>query len=190
MHVIDAKAYDPEVAGIKKAAGISDDDLMRELEGAGFKPAAAPPDILKNFRDARELIAKTYSVEKALNRETGTIDAKKLASQLARGKPLSGDLKEAAQFASRFPKAAQTPETMGSLPQTSPLDWAAGSAISMGTANPLGMLGVAARPAARAAVLSGPVQNRLIQSARGVPGGDNALRALAYRAAPQLATDR
>jgi hypothetical protein len=174
-----------DIARASKSAAKALEDAMEE-----HLVRIGEPERLQAFRDARELIAKSYSVEKALNKETGTVDARKLAALLAKGKPLTGDLKDAAGFAARFPKAAQTPEGMGSLPGTSPLDWAAGSALSIGTANPLAMLSVAARPAARAAVLSGPVQNRLIQSARGVPGGDNALRALAYRAAPQLATDR
>lgn len=120
-------------------------------------------DLLKNFRDARQLIAKTYTVEKALNPASGSVDARKLANELKKGKPLSGDLKSVAEFASTFPKAAQAIEGMGSLPQTSPLDWAAGGIISAGMSNPLGLAGIAARPAARALTLSPMVQNRLIQ---------------------------
>ncbi|MES2903548.1 MAG: hypothetical protein V4696_05120 [Pseudomonadota bacterium] len=148
---------------------------------------------LEAFRAARELIAKTYSVEKALNPTTGTVDARKLAGQLARGKPLSGGLKDAADFAGRFPRAAQATESMGSLPQTSPLDWHALGATSLATGNPLVMAGVAARPAARSMVLSPMVQNRLIQR------GPNALQQLlenpallqlGYRAAPVALADR
>lgn len=120
-------------------------------------------DLLKNFRDARQLIAKTYTVEKALNPASGSVDARKLANELKKGKPLSGYLKSVAEFASTFPKAAQAIEGMGSLPQTSPLDWAAGGIISAGMSNPLGLAGIAARPAARALTLSPMVQNRLIQ---------------------------
>ena len=118
-------------------------------------------DLLNKFRDARQLIAKTYSVEKAANATTGTIDAKKLASQLQRGKPLSGELKDIAQFSQAFPKASQTTESMGSLPQLSPLDYAAGliGGVSTGGA---GAGAILARPALRAAALSSPVQNRLI----------------------------
>jgi len=82
---------------------------------------------------------------------------------------------------------------MGSLPQPSPLDWVAGGSASMATGNPLAMLGVAARPAARAAILSPLVQNRLIQS----PGGNAitgllgpSFEQLAYRAAPVALADR
>lgn len=150
------------------------------------------PELLGRFKDARQLIAKTRTIEDALNGASGNVDASKLAQALKRGRPLSGDLLAVAQFASRFPKAAQTVEKMGSLPQTSPLDWAAGGAISAATANPLALAGVAARPAARALTLSNLVQNRLAQ-----PQSSNRLvellsspegQQLMYRMAPQAAT--
>lgn len=120
-------------------------------------------DLLSKFRDARQLIAKTYTIEKAANQTTGTIDAKKLAAQLQKGKPLSGELKSIAQFSQAFPKASQVTETMGSLTQISPLDLALGLIGGVGTGG-AGAGVVLARPALRAAALSEPVQNRLIQS--------------------------
>jgi len=164
----------------RSAAKALEDAIEAHLQSAGNT------QLLNEFRQARQLIAKTYSVEKALNPTTGSIDAKALASQLKRGKPLSGDLKDVAEFAARFPKAAQQIEGMGSLPQMSPLDWALGAGMSASTANPLMLASVAARPAARALTLSPMVQNRLISS------GQNPLLMLAnpdlaqlgYRAAP------
>jgi hypothetical protein len=120
-------------------------------------------DLLNKFRDARQLIAKTYSVEKAANPATGTIDAKKLAAQLQRGKPLSAELKDIAQFSQSFPKASQTPEVMGSLTQLNPLDYFAGLVGGVSTGG-VGASAILARPALRAAALSSPVQNRLISS--------------------------
>lgn len=120
-------------------------------------------DLLNKFRDARQLIAKTYSIEKAANTTTGTIDAKKLAAQLQRGKPLSGELKSIAQFSQAFPKASQATEVMGSLPQISPLDYAAGLIGGVSTGG-IGAGAILARPVLRAAALSNPVQNRLISN--------------------------
>lgn len=137
--------------------------------------------LLTDFQAARQQIAKTYSVEKALNAETGTIDAKKLAAQLQKGKPLSGGLEDAARFAARFRQAAQTPEAMGSLPGSSPLDFAAAGGMTAASGNPLMMASVLARPAARSLTLSPLVQNRMVQN-----GGPNALQAL-IAANPQLA---
>lgn len=170
----------------KSAATALEDAIEQHLNQSGA------PQLLQQFKDARQLIAKSYSVEKALNVTTGAVDARKLGAQLSKGKPLSDELRQAAEFANRFPKAAQTVEKMGSLPQTSPLDWAAGGAISAATANPLALAGVAARPAARALTLSNLVQNRLAQ-----PQSSNRLvellsspegQQLLYRMAPQAAT--
>lgn len=121
-------------------------------------------DLLKEFRNSRQLIAKTYSIEKALNQTTGSVDAAKLAGQLQKGKPLSGELRQAAQFAQAFPKAARTPEQMGSLPQLSPLDVTAGAGISAILQNPAYLATLGVRPTARSAALSPYVQNRLVQN--------------------------
>jgi hypothetical protein len=141
----------------KKAAAAIENALEGHLSKTGQS------DLLTKFRDARQLIAKTYSIEKAANTTTGTIDAKKLAAQLQRGKPLSGELKSIAQFSQAFPKASQATEAMGSLPQLSPLDYAAGLIGGVSTGG-LGAGAILARPALRAAALSSPVQNRLISN--------------------------
>ena len=121
------------------------------------------PEAIKNFRDARQLIAKTYSVENAANTVTGTIDARKLAAQLKKGKPLNEELKDVAEFSARFPKATQPTEAMGSLPQISPLDYMAGVGGSVATQNPAMLAAAAGRPLLRELGLSSPVQNRLVQ---------------------------
>lgn len=168
----------------KKAAGALEDVLEDHLQAIG------QPDALAALREARKTIAKTYTVEKALNQSSGTVDAKKLAAQLQKGKPLSGDLRSVAEFAARFPKASQAVEGMGSLPQTSPLDWLAGVGLSAATSSPLGLLSVAARPAARSAVLSPMVQNGLIQNRAQGLLADPALLQFGYRASPLLAGDQ
>jgi hypothetical protein len=139
----------------KKAAEAIENALENHLSKTG------QGDLLSKFKDARQLIAKTYSVEKAANATTGTIDAKKLAAQLQRGKPLSAELKDIAQFSQAFPKASQATEAMGSLPQLSPLDYLAGLVGGFSTGG-AGAGAILARPALRAAALSSPVQNRLI----------------------------
>ena len=173
--------------GLKEAAGVLEDAIDQHLT-----EISAPADMLKGFREARQLIAKTYSVEKALNPTTGTVDAQKLAAQLAKGGPLSDGLKQAAQFAQSFPKAAQPIEKMGSLPQLSPLDWAAGGGMSAATGNPLMMAAPLIRPVARSLALSPLVQSGLasqpstnsLAQLLANPG----LNQLAYRAAPVAAS--
>jgi hypothetical protein len=147
-----------DIARASKSAATA---IENALEGHLSKTGQG--DLLNKFKDARQLIAKTYSVEKAANPATGTIDAKKLAAQLQRGKPLSSELKDIAQFSQSFPKATQTPETMGSLTQLNPLDYFAGLVGGVSTGGP-GAAAILARPAMRAAALSSPVQNRLIPS--------------------------
>jgi len=141
----------------KKAAELLEDEIERHLKNTG------QADMLDEFRNARQLIAKTYTVEKALNPVSGNVDARALARELKKGKPLTEEIRTAAEFATQFPKATQTIESMGSLPQTSPLDIATAGVASAVT-SPAALASLGVRPAARMAALSGPVQNRLIQS--------------------------
>lgn len=87
-------------------------------------------DALKSFKDARQLIAKTYSIEGALNPSTGNVAATKLASQLSKGKPLSGDLLTAAKFGQAFPRAAQSINDSGAVRNTDVIMGAGTSAVS------------------------------------------------------------
>jgi len=158
-----ARTADPDSLAKAQAAKSLATSIETGLED--YANSIGRSDLVPAMVEARKLIAKTWSVEKALNPATGTIDAKKFANELKKNKPLSGELKQIAEFASTFPKAAQTVEGMGSLPQWSPLDLMTGAGITAATANPLGIAGVMARPAARALALSPLVQNRLVQGA-------------------------
>jgi len=130
------------------------------------------PDALNKFKEARQLIAKTYTIEKAMNPKTGTVDAKALAARLKQGKPMSGELKDIAEFGLAFPKAAQSSEKIGGTIGISPLDYTVAGLT--GGASYLGgedeqssalraAIALGLRPAARKAVLSTPMQNRLVQ---------------------------
>lgn len=152
------RAGRPSVGKAYKGAAQALEDAIDQH----LKDIQAPGEILDGFRNARTTIAKTYTVEKALNKTTGTIDARKLAAELQKGKPITGGARQAAQFASEFPTAAQVPERMGSLPQTSPLDVATAGVLGGTTGRPSAVLGaLLGRPVARGIALSGPVQNRL-----------------------------
>lgn len=65
--------------------------------------------MLDDFRIARQAIAKTYTIEKALNPSTGNVVGTELAKQAKRGAPLSGTLKEAAEFSRAFPRLSREP---------------------------------------------------------------------------------
>jgi hypothetical protein len=134
----------------KEASNALEGVLERNLQAAGN------PDALKAFQDARKLIAKTYTVQKGLNAETGSVSAQALAKELAKGKPLSGELRDVAQFGAAFPKASQAlKETPKSV---SPLDFAFAGGSAVGTGNPLALMMVGARPVVRNALLSPMVQ--------------------------------
>ena len=168
----------------KQAAGALENAIEGHLQGLG-QPGSA---LLKDFRDARQLIAKTYTVQGALNPQTGNINAVKLGADLAKGKPLSAELRTVAEAGQAFPKAMQA---LKEAPKaTSPLDWFGGTAAAAGTGNILPLAAVAARPAVRAGLLSAPMQRLAIRNAgteiSRVPEGAGAIAAgVASRAGGQ-----
>lgn len=135
------------------AADAIEDLLERNLAAQGRG------DLLAQFRGARELIAKTHSVEGALVDEAGTVAAQKLGTQLGKGRPLTGGIRQAAEFGRNFPKAAQA--VRESVPGISPLDYMAAGVGGVGgalTGNPLLAIAPMLRPAVRGAILSAPYQ--------------------------------
>jgi flagellum-specific peptidoglycan hydrolase FlgJ len=186
-----AASADPAVIAMGRAQG----KISNALEDLVERNLSATGDdaLLATYREARKTLAKVYDVEKALNPASGNVDAKKLANLLKKGR-LTDELKQIGEFAGSFPKAAQTLEGMGSLPQTSPLDWTAAGGIAAATGgSPVAALGLLARPTARAAALSPMVQNRLAQP-QALPMLTDATRRNLlqplYRAGPVLASDR
>lgn len=140
----------------REVADAVEAQLERHLVNTG-----QPTDLLNNFKEARRLIAKTYTVEKALNGATGDVSAQKLAGQLTKGKPLSGELRSAAEFGQAFPKAAQSGVD---VPPWSVLDVAMGSGGGM--LHPGIAALFAARPVARSAVLNPTVQRLAVNPSR------------------------
>lgn len=145
----------------KEIAGALEEQLGRHLEAIG-----SPADVLKDFRNSRETIAKTYTVQKHLG-PSGEVDAVGLARELAKGKPLSGELKTIAEFGKNFPKAAQLPSKIGGV-SMSPLDHGVAGASALGgiaTGHPLVALGGLvpyARPMARKMMASDAYQNKFV----------------------------
>lgn len=154
--------------------------IERNLSARGEDAAA----LLKNFRDSRQLIAKTYTVEKALNDTTGNVAAQKLGQQLTKGKPLSGELASAARFGQAFPKAAREVVDSGSVRNTDAIVSGVTSGLS---GQPWYLAYPFLRMGARNALLSETVQNSLMRQASGgsprivsgVAPGINELNALA-----------
>lgn len=150
-------------AAARGAADAIEDQIERHLSTMG-QPGN---DMLEGFRNARQLIAKSHTVEEVLT-EAGNVDAVKLAAALRRGAPLSGELKTAARFGDAFRDVARVPASGDANPLTA-LDFAAGNitgGVGMLAGGPAAgvAMGVglpAARVASRYSVLSGPVQRAM-----------------------------
>lgn len=136
----------------KDAAKAVESAIERHLVRLG-EPAK---DMLRQYREARQLIAKSIDVGRALNEATGQVSATKLAQLANRGRPLSGGLLDAANAARAFPKA--TREVTENMPAVSPLD-AYGAAIAAGASgNPSPLLIPLTRVGIRNYLLSGQGQ--------------------------------
>lgn len=84
--------------------------LERSLQAANNTQAAA---LLEGFRNSRRRMAITHAVEDAIVEGTGSVDARKLASDLQKGKLLTGELETAAKFANTFKRVVTTPGAVG-----------------------------------------------------------------------------
>jgi hypothetical protein len=173
----------------KAIANAYEDAIDTALAGSGQQ------ELLGAYRNARQNIAKSFTVEKAIREGSGTLDARVLARELQKGAPLSGDIKKAAQFANVFDKAAQPPHLIGS-PDVHNLR--AGSAALMSgiggaTMGPvgigLGALNYLAPPAARAMMFANKAQNKLVATpaAKGLLGNSlDEILQTGYKVAPGL----
>ncbi len=131
-------------------------DGIEELLGRHLEATNQDPALIQAFQEARTKIAKSYSVERALNEADGNVSAKALGKQLAKGKPLSGNLETIAKAGQAFPEATQAlTRNPGAV---SPLDWFNG-VLQAKNSLAAGAAALAVRPLARGAILSGPGQN-------------------------------
>lgn len=181
-----ARTASPDSLEKAQAAKAVATKIQNELEE--YATSIGREDLVPEMIKARELIAKTWSIEKALNPVSGTVDAKKFANELKRNKPLTNELRQIAEFGSVFPKASQTPEIMGSLPQFNSADLALGGgsiAAAQYTQDPRYAALAMLRPSARMLALSPTIQNRLVQPTA-APIINQMARQQMYRAAPVL----
>jgi hypothetical protein len=172
----------------KSSAKALEDMLDRHLQQIGAT------DLLPAYRDARQLIAKTYTVEKGLREGAGTVDARALGRELQKKKPLSGDLLTVARFGNTFDKAAQPPHLIGSpaVNALKPMMSLMTSGIGGATMGPgglaLGAVNYALPPAARSVMFSKQFQQSLLGPSAPMLGEApmGLLTQGAYRAAPLL----
>ncbi len=112
------KAFRTGDSGLGWANRKAADEIEKAIDRA-LTNANAPQNLIANFRDARKSLAIAHSIEDALNPSTGNIAAPALAQMQKRGVPVSGALKQIADFSrgnrlvSREPTGA--PPSGGSL---------------------------------------------------------------------------
>ena len=100
-----------DLAKAKEARALTDALEMKLEEHA---KEAGKSELIPALKEARTQIAKTYTVERALNDASGSVNAKILARMYEKGKPLSGGLETAAKFSSAFPSVTQSAQQVGS----------------------------------------------------------------------------
>lgn len=163
-------------ADLAKAKEFRDLAEVLEMQLESHAKAAGQDAMIPALREARKQIAKTYTVERALNDATGTVNAKVLGRLFDKGKPLSDGLDVAGRFASAFPSVAQAPQQMGS-PAAHNLR-AMASLFMGGTGAALG--GPVGLVAGAAPFVTGP-------ASRAIMFRQGAQKALANQAAPVMA---
>jgi len=123
-------------------------------------------NLVQQFREARQKLAVTFSVEDALNTATGDISAPKLAKIKRAGVPLSNNLKLIAEIHDAFPSEMREAAKVRNKIPVTVLEGVVGAGGAAGAiANPalggLAALGVLARPLTRKLLLSDVYQNRI-----------------------------
>jgi ribosomal protein L29 len=166
-------------ADLAKAKDARDLAEVLELQLESHAKAAGKDSLIPALREARKQIAKTYTVERALNDSTGTVNAKVIGRMFDKGKPLSDGLETVGRFANGFPSIAQAPQQMGS-PGAHNLRAALATALGGGGLAALGPAGLAAAAAPYAAG----------SASRALMFREGAQKALANKSAPTIANSQ
>jgi hypothetical protein len=124
------------------------------------------PDVMKNFKQARQDIAKSYTIEKSLNAVTGDVSGAKLGQRAAQGKIVPSELQALADAAAAYPTAFQNTSRIGSVPGISPLDVGAAGIAAASSGNPSLLGTVMGRPAVRAGITSPVFQRNMLPSSQ------------------------
>lgn len=154
---------------LKGSAQAIDDSLNRYLQTeAQFFGDPAMAQAVQKYQAARELIAKTYTAEKALT-PSGNFNAMVYARELKNGKPLNGNAKKVGEFASEFEHYAKLPETVGG--DTFGFgDGVVAGARGLATGSTTqALIGLVGRPGLRAGLTSKPYQKLFVNAQPATP---------------------
>ena len=87
-----------------------EDQIERSLANANNPQAAA---LLEQFRASRVRMAVSHAIEDAIQVGTGSVNGRQLASDIQRGKYLTGELADIAKFANTFKTVVKQPGQFG-----------------------------------------------------------------------------
>lgn len=147
----------------RQAADAIDSLIERNIqnyEGNPVSGRAGTTTLVNEYRNARQLIAKSYDVEGATNAATGDVSAAGLAKLSSKGRPFTGELKTIADAAEAFPKSFRNVAQIGGVEDYSHFDFLL-SAYAIGRGNPTLGTVVLGGPLARKVALSHWYQDRL-----------------------------
>jgi hypothetical protein len=152
----------------KKSLGQAQKFAARQLEDLAERNLQNfnQPDVMTNFKQARQDIAKSYTIEKALNAVTGDVSGAKLGQRAAAGKIVPSELQALADAAAAYPTAFQNVARIGSVPGFSPLDIGTAGIASAAAGNPSVMLSAATRPTLRSLAVSPMYQRNMLPSSQ------------------------
>lgn len=125
------------------------------------------PKLYNRYQQARKDIAKTYTIESAMNPATGMVDARKLGNKLGTKKGhMTGEAEKIAKFARANPNAAKSPKNM--VAKEFELGDLAYSIHNLLQMKPIRALAPIARPLAKRYLLNPKVQSSLINQSKSV----------------------
>jgi hypothetical protein len=110
-------------------------DAIEELIDRNLS-AAGKPKLVKEWREARTQIAKVHDAESVFDAASGTFSARELGKLADKGKPLSGGMKQVAEFALAFPRITQDAEKIAQKSGVSQYDMWAGVGAAVATGQP------------------------------------------------------
>ena len=161
-----ANARDKDLGRAQKFAAKQLEDLAeRNLKNFN------QPDVMNNFKQARQDIAKSYTIEKALNATTGNVSGADLGNLARKGKIVPAELQTLANAAGAYPSAFQNVARIGSVPGFSPLDIGTAGVASAAAGNPSVLLSAATRPTLRSIAASPIFQRNMMPSSQSQPQG-------------------
>lgn len=154
---------------LKGSAQAIDDSLNRYLQTeAQFFGDPAMAQAVQKYQAARELIAKTYTADKALT-PSGNFNAMVYARELKNGKPLKGNAKKVGEFASEFERYAKLPESVGGDTFGFGDGMVAGARGLATGSTAKALAGLVARPGMRAVLTSKPYQKMFVNAQPATP---------------------